>query len=253
VYDFCFPNDMLIRISLLLILAAASSSAESRAWKSADGRILQAEFVSRDSTSVIVLTEAGKQLTLPISKLHPDEIAWLNKTHSLDGPVPDPKAVFDTLLFGDDRETVTRKLKASKVVEMTSDEAFLGRSGLNGAFSTRQPVGKEKASLYFEFDGGGKLSELTLQTDLMPGTEYDSELKPTWMAFVELLGALYGKPVQKGPLPSKTSLKDGMFFPSHLWALPGDNSALLGTACSGNQYQLVVRFTRKTIKPVEIP
>ncbi len=250
---------MLTRISLLLFLAVASATAESHAWKSTDGRILQAEFVSRDASNVTVLNAAGKQVTIPLAKLHPDEIAWLNKRHSLDkpaspdGPAPDPQAVFDTLLFGDDRETVTQKLKASKVVEMVSDETFLGRSGLNGAFTTRQPIGKVKASLYFDFDGQGKLTELTLQTDLLPDSEYDSELKPTWEAFVELLGALYGKPVQKGPMPSKNSLKDGMFFPSHLWALPGDNSALLGTACSGDRFQLVVRFTRKAIQPVALP
>lgn len=244
---------MFIRFPILFLLAIAAANAESRAWKSNDGRILQGEFVSRDATNLVVLTDAGKQVTIPISKLHPDETAWLEKNHSLRGPEPDPQAVFDTLLFGDDRETVTRKLKASKIVEMTSDETFFGRSGLNGAFATRQPVGKKKASLYFDFDAAGKLTELTLQTDLMPGSEYDSGLKPTWEAFIELFGALYGKPVQDGPLPSMSSLKDGMFFPSHLWAIPGGNSALLGTACSGNQYQLVVRFTRKKIQPVEVP
>jgi hypothetical protein len=244
---------MLIRISLLIFLAVASASAESHAWKSADGRILEAEFVSRDATSVTLLTNAGKQVTIPVAKLHPDEIAWLNKNHSLSGPPPDPKAIFDTLLFGDNRETVTEKLKASKVVEMTTDETFLGRSGLNGVFFTRQPIGNVKASLYFDWTAEGMLKELTLQSELLPDSEYDSELKPTWDAFIDLLGVLYGEPVQKGPMPSKNSLKDGMFFPSHLWSIHGDSSALLGTACSGNQYQVVVRFTRKTIQPVEIP
>ncbi len=250
---------MVTRISLLLYLAVASAHAEIRPWKSTDGRILNADFVSRDATKVTVRSAAGKQVIIPLAKLHPDEIAWLNQNHSLakppssDAPAPDPKAVFDTLLFGDDRETVTKKLKASKIVEMVGDETFFGRSGLNGAFATRQPVGKEKASLYFDFDGQGKLVEITLQTDLLPDSEYDSELKPTWEAFVELLSALYGKPVQKGPMPSKNSLQDGMFFPSHLWTLPSDNSALLGTARSGNKYQLVVRFTRKSITPVALP
>lgn len=245
---------MLFRFSPLLALAVASASAgELHAWKSADGRVLQAEFVSRDANNVTVLTEAGKQVTIPVSKLHPDEITRLNKDHPLGAPAPDPKAVFDTLLFGDDRDTVTEKLKASKVVEMNSDETFFGRSGLNGTFSTRQPIGKVKAALYFDFNGAGKLRELTLQTDLLPEPEYDTELKPTWQAFIELLSMLYGKPVQQGPMPAKNTLKDGMFFPSHLWSIHGDSSALLGTACTGNQYQLVVRFTQKSIQPVEIP
>ncbi len=244
---------MSFRVPLLLIIFAATAIAESRPWKSTDGRTLQAEFVSRDATSVTVLTGAGKKVTILLTALDPQETNWLNTHHSLNGPKPDPAAVFDTLLLGDDRETVTKKLKASKVVELTTDETFLGRSGLNGVYFTREAIGKVKASLYFDWSSEDKLKELTLQTELLPGSEYESELKPTWEAFVELLSALYGKPVQKGPLPNKAALTDGMFFPSHLWALHGDNSALLGTACTGNQYQLVVRFTRKTIKPVEIP
>lgn len=254
-----FPMPMLSRISAILLAVAAFScpaSAEMRLWKSADGsKTIQGDFVKRDATTVTIRTEAGKEVTVELSKLHADEAQWLKLHHPSEttAPAPDPAAVFDTLLFGDDRETVLKKLKASKVVEMTQDETFLGRSGMNGVFSTRQKIGKVKASLYFDWDGSDKLKELTLQTDLLPDTDYKSELEPTWTAFIGLMRALYGKPVQEGPLPAMASLTDGTFSPSHLWALDGGGSALLGTARTGKKYQLVVRFTRKEIRPVEIP
>ncbi|MES2657752.1 MAG: hypothetical protein V4689_03990 [Verrucomicrobiota bacterium] len=251
---------MPLRFSVILLLAAASVSsafAETRSWKSADGvRTIQGDFVKRDATTVTIRLESGKESTIELTKLHADETKWLNANHSLAGAgngEPDPAAVFDTLLFGDSREVVEKKLKASKIVELTTDEAFLGRSGLNGVFFTRQKIGKVKASLYFDWTETGKLKELTLQTELLPDTAYKSDLEPTWAAMVELLSTLYGKPVQKGPMPTMASLGDGTFFPSHLWELEGGGAALLGTAREGKKYQLVVRFTQTKIQPVEIP
>lgn len=242
---------------LVLILAAASistASAQMRPWKNTDGsRSVQGDFVSRDAASVTIRTVAGKDIKIELTKLHPDETTWLQKNHPLGGPAPHPSAVFDTLLFGDDRKTVEEKLKASKIVETSTDETFFGRSGLNGLYWTRQKIGKVRAALYFGWTDSDKLEELTLQTDLLPESDYKSELEPTWGSFIELLSMLYGKPVQNGPMPQKETLSPGMFMPSHLWELEGGNSALLGTACEGKGYQLVVRFTRKKIEVVEIP
>ena len=256
-YGSCLLTTMFSRISAFILLAATagtSAHAEVRPWKSADGlRTLQGDFVKRDSTTVTIRLESGKETTIELAKLHPDETQWLNNHHPLGGPAPDPAAVFDTLLFGDSREVVTKKLKDSKIVESTADEVFFGRSGINGVFVTRQKIGKVKASLYFDWTEAGNLKELTLQTEFLPDTAYKSELEPTWTAMVELLSTLYGKPVQKGPLPAKESLTDGTFTPSHLWALDGGGGALLGTACDGKKYQLVVRFTQKKVQMVESP
>ena len=249
---------MLTRFSAVFLIAASFSCpafAEMRPWKSADGlKSVQGDFVKRDATTGTITLASGKEMTIELSKLHTDEAKWLNAQHPLagEGPAPDPAAVFDTLLFGDSRETVLTKLKASKIVEMTTDETFLGRSGMNGVFFTRQKIGKVKASLYFDWTEDGNLKELTLQTELLPDTAYQSDLEPTWAAMVELMSTLYGKPVQKGPMPAMSSLGDGTFSPSHLWALDG-GSALLGTARDGKRYQLVVRFTQKKIKLVEVP
>jgi hypothetical protein len=241
-------------IFLLTFLIASSGIATARPWKSSDGgRSVDGDFLKRDASSVTIRKTGGGELTIELAKLQADEVTWLNANHPLKINGPDPSAVFDTLKFGDTRETVTKKLKESKIVETTVDETFFGRSGLNGIYFTRQKIGKVKASLYFDWTPNDTLKELTVQTDLLPEEDYDPELKPTWAAFVELLSVLYGNPSVKGPMPAMNSLSDGTFSPSHLWNLDGGKSALLGTARDGKKYQLVVRFTEKSIQPVSGP
>lgn len=253
---------MLTRFTLSLILVIASAPplfAQLRPWKNADAtRSIQGEFVKRDATSVTLRTDAGKELTIEFSKLHPDETRWLDLNHPLKSPAPvapaqDPTAFFDNLTFRDTRESTLEKLKASKLVEMTTSETFIGRSGLNGIFKTRQKIGELDAFLYFDWSEAGKLKELTLQTETRPGPAYKTELEPSWKEMIELLGTLYGKPVQKGTLPPMTTLADGSFAPSHLWLLDGRGSALLGAARDGENYQIVVRFTDKKVDVVEVP
>jgi hypothetical protein len=250
---------MPLRFALTLILAIASApalSAGPRSWRSADGtRSVEAEFIKRDAASVTLRTEGGKEITILLTKLHPDDSKWLDLNHSLTPPAPpqDPAAFFDSLTFRDTRETTLTKLKASKIVEMTTDETFIGRSGLNGIFKTRRKIGNLDGFLYFDWTQAGKLKELTLQTEARPSADYKTELEPSWKELIELLNTLYGKPVQKGPLPDAATLGDGSFAPSHLWLLEGGGSALLGTARDGNEYQLVVRFTEKKVAVVEIP
>ena len=245
-------------VSCLLITSALGLHAAPREWKSADGqRSTAGELVSRDATSITILrTTDSKQLTIQLNQLDPNDRAWVNTNHPLAGtkaPAPDESAIFDTLAFGDSRETALAKLKASKFVALTTDETFIGRSGLNGIFRTRQKIGALSAMLYFDWTEDGKLKELTLQTDPLPADAYKSELEPSWKAFAELLETLHGKPVQKGTFPEMATLADGSFSPSHLWKLESGGSTLLGTARDGAKYQVVVRFTEKMIQPVEIP
>ena len=164
-------------------------------------------------------------------------------------PVP---GVYDTLKFGDDRVAVLAKLKVSKVVEMTTDETFIGRSGLNGVFRCRQKIGTLNASLYFDWTEAGKLKEINLQTDLVGEANYQVGLGPSWKDMIAVLSDINGTPVVKGSMPSKSTLADGSFSPSHLWKLESGGSVLLGVARDGDRFQVVVRFTKKAVKPVGI-
>lgn len=233
-----------------MLAASVSAFAEVRSWKTAAGTSsFKASFVKRDASSVTLRGENGKELTFELSKLHPDESRWLD----LHQPLADSSAVFDTLTFADTRETALAKLKASKIVEMTADETFLGRSGMNGAFRTRQKIGALSAMLYFDWNEAGKLKELTIQTEDQPDSAYVSALEPSWTAFIELLSSLYGAPVQSSEFPPLKNLADGSFLPSHLWKLERGGSVLLGTTKAGNTCQVCVRFSKQSKQVTELP
>lgn len=238
----------------VVLFASLLTSVDARTWKSVDAtKSFEGEFVKRELNS-ITIRKAGEEVTIDINKLHDDDKKWIELNHPIAAdPEVDPNAVFDTLTFADNRETALQKLKESKVVEMTVDETFIGRSGLNGIFRTRKKIGKVTASLYFDWTEAGNLKELTLQTDKIPADSYESDFGPSWSALIKLMSTIYGKASTEGPMPSMHSIPDGSFMPSHLWKLNNGCSALLGTAREGKQYQLVVRFTEKKIEAVEIP
>jgi hypothetical protein len=246
-------------IILLLFVSTLSLPAVVRPWKSADGqRSTSGEFVRRDATSITIKKTDGDELVIPIDQLHPNDRAWVQTKHPFDSSkvpanaVSPPKgAVFDQLVFGDTRDKVLAKLKASQCVELTVDEVFLGRTGFNGVFRTRKKIGKLSATLSFDWTEAGALKEITLQSESLPASSYPAEIEPSWQAFIKLLGSLYGKPVQAGALPRVETLADGTYSPSHLWTLDGGGSVLLGTAREGSNYQIVVRFTQQKVQPVE--
>lgn len=249
----------------LLLASALCLQAAPRLWSSADGQnAIPGDFLKRDATSITIRQTDGKVLTFPLAKLHPADRTWVNANHPLPGttpPVspttptalPNKAAVFDQLVFGDTRAQVLAKLKASKFVELTVPETFLGRTGLNGVFRTRKKIGGLDASLFFDWSDAGNLKELTLQTETLPASAYQTKIEPSWQEFITLLNTLYGKPVQQNSLPRIESLTNEAFSPSHLWSLEAGGSALLGTARDAEKYQLVVRFTQKKIQPVALP
>jgi hypothetical protein len=246
-------------ILLFLIVSTLSLPATVRPWKSADGqRSTPGEFVRRNATSITIRKTNGDEQVIPIDQLHPNDRAWVQAKHPLDSskvpanPAAAVKgAVFDQLVFGDTRDKVLAKLKASQCVEVTVDDVFLGRTGFNGVFRTRQKIGKLSATLSFDWTEAGRLKEITLQSESLPASAYPAEIEPSWQAFIKLLGTLYGKPVQAGTLPRIETLAAGTYSPTHLWTLDEGGSVLLGTAREGSNYQIVVRFTQEKIQPVE--
>jgi hypothetical protein len=248
---------MPIKPLLVLLIASAlhAAAAPPRQWKSADGsRSFQGEFLKRDAKTV-TLRRLGdtKETVLLLDKLHPDDRTWVNNNHPLAAVgMPDASAVFDELCFGDNRDAAFKKLKASKFVEMTTDEAFIGRSGLNGVFRTRQKIGGQFASLYFDWTGDNQLKEITLQTDPVPSSDRDAHLTPCWKGLIGLINTLHGKPIVSDTQIRFSSVPDGAFSPTHLWKLETGGSAQLGAARDGDKYQIVVRFTKDEIKPVVV-
>ena len=130
---------------------------------------------------------------------------------------------------------------------------YLGRTGINGVYRTRQKIGGLHCELFFDWSATETLTEVVLQTQGQPAEAYPSQLKDTWAQLVELMGALHGKPVQAGAYPGIKQVKDDMFLPSHLWKLQSGGSALLGVSMQGGRYLVVVRFTKEKVQPAHFP
>lgn len=252
-----FFQAMRRHFSILLILVGglATAPAAPRPWRSEDGqREVRGEFVSRDGAAVTIRRDDGREVRIPLDQLHPDDRTWLNAQHPAAGDeIPPESAVFDQLRFGDSRAQVLEKLKSSKFVEMTVSETFIGRTGLNGVFKTRGQVGGLDASLYFDWTEDGGLKEISLQTATFPASELNAKLRPAWQGFIPLLTTLHGKPASANPQLAVSGIADGALSGTHLWKLEGGGSAILGPARDGDQYQIVVRFTRQDIRPVPLP
>ena len=249
----------------LLLLSLAR--AESRKWMNKDGsKFIIADYVSHNQFTVTVKRVDGKIVTLGRNDLHPDDVNYVAKlptpkmtpgNSSTTGPtssapVMEDSAVFDTLKLGDSRKEVQDKIKASKMLELTVDELYLGRLGLNGSYRTKQTIGGLKCLLYFDWDSNGNLKELTLQTQPQQSNTYDGLLKSTWSELSKLMTTLHGRPLQNADFPAASSLQNDMSLSIHLWRLGGGGNALLGTSKSVEGYMVSVRFTTEKIEPIRI-
>lgn len=262
----------MMRFSSLLfflsLLCWSPLHAEPRKWRSKDGsKFIVAELVKQDALTVTVKRVDGKIFTLGKNDLHPDDAAFLKKfptsptpssnppsqtsaTKSI--PAADDQAVFDTLKLGDSRQTVMTKIKASKLLELTVDEVYLGRFGLNGSYRTKQTIGGLKCLLFFAWDEKNCLQELSLQTQPLALSSYDSSIKDTWKELTQLMTQLHGKPLQDAPYPLASELPIDSSLSSHLWRLNSGGSALLGTSRTAEGYMVSIRFTTEHIEPIKI-
>lgn len=248
-----------LTLATLLLVFASACPAEAREWRSSDGaRTFTADFVSTDGTRVTLKRSDGRIITFSLSKLHPDDQAWIltrqrpRSQRAGGSPPPDPQgAAFGDLEFGDSRGEVQEKLEKSALVEASVSETFFGRTGLNGVYRTKATIGGLKCYLYFDWTKGGSLREVTLQTQPKPASSYAS-LQANWNELIDLLNKLHGKPVQSSTYPPRGDLQDGLILGSHLWRTEEGHSVILGTGQERDQYNVVVRITSEVINPVPL-
>lgn len=224
-------------------------------WHSADGtKTFRAEYLSQDEESITVKRPDGSKQTFPRDVLHADDLAWLKKQKS-GGQQPETSTgtAFDTLDFGDSRQSVQKKLLASKIVTTKVEKTLLARTGLNGIFHTTSKIGDLACFLYFDWDAQGSLKEVTMRSDKVDDTRYDSTVKSAWSELIDLVCILNGKPLQSSSFPPMQNLSDHGFLGSHLWRTAEGNTILLGTGREENEYNVVVRFTSDRIDTSPAP
>ena len=161
--------------------------------------------------------------------------------------------VYGTLEFGDSRETVTKKLKKSSMVEQKLDSAFFGRTGLNGVFKCKAKLANLTYHLYFDWDHNGGLREITLRSERLAENKYGSGLNDAWQKANKLFTQVYGLPAQDAKYPSKSDFKGHDILITHLWHKGPYQSILIGPGINKGQCFLTIRFVNEHIKPVRVP
>ena len=241
-------------ISIFLIISSLAGAAEFRTWSNLDKtKTFEAEFVSSKANLVTLRLKSFKNITVEIDKLHVEDQQWINQNKSAQSGATvnknikkiDGNAVFDTLVFGDNRDTVTKKLYASKLVTPTVELTHIGRTGLNNVFNTREKIAGLTCSLTFNWGESGELIEITLQSEDKSAQEYSTTLKDCWKEMEQLLVSIYGKPKNSTQMAQVGTLKDDQMLASHVWDLEQGGSILLGTSKLNGSYQTVIRFTKQ--------
>lgn len=161
--------------------------------------------------------------------------------------------VYDTLLFGDSRETVVKKLQASNMVEQTLDSTYLARTGLNGVFKCKAKLAGLTYHLYFGWNEHGGLNEITLRSGGLPLASYSTALRKAWDEANALFTRVYGEPTQDGDYPDKADFGQSPILVSHVWHKGEKQSILIGPGIKGGKCFLVIRFVNRRVEPVRVP
>jgi hypothetical protein len=238
-------------LCLLTLLLLPLSASEFRPWRNNEGdKSIEGRFVKRDEFNLTILRRDHREITLPLSKIHADDVRWLNEKHPLPPPPP-PKSVgvIDELRFGDSRSEVTAKLKKSPIFETSVPDTLFARTGLNGIFHTKNKIGGYQCLLSFNWHDEGGLKEIMLQTPTEDLSSWDSKLKPCFAELVKLISALHGKPLIANEKIDLTQLQDDSMTANYLWHLESKGSVLLGPAKENGKLMVAVRFSEETYQP----
>ena len=250
---FSFNAMKALHFALTLCLCL-STFAQARAWRNLDGsKTLYGDFKSCSDTELVITDLNGAEVKIPLTMLHPDDRA---AAKTISAPVIGGESPMEQgdliagIAFGDDRDTVIAKLKASELVEGGIDERMIARTGINGVFRTARALGPHKCELFFEWSGSGGLEELTLRTSPQPRSTYKAGITSCWKEMVTLLGGELGKAALSGPLPQISAFQDDMALNTHMWRMKRGGTALVGVGQVNGQLLVSARFTLRKVQTV---
>jgi hypothetical protein len=245
-----------IVLSIILFYSSLAGAEEFRTWSNPDKtKSFEAQYLSSKDDTVLLRLKSFKNITVDINKLHVDDQLWIKQIKSDTSKAAatsnnkikevNDNAVFDTLVFGDKRAEVTRKLFESKLVSTKMSQVHIGRTGLNNIFTTREKIAGLTFSLNFNWSASDELIEVSLQSENISSQDYSTQVKSCYEELEKILISIYGKPKESTDMPGINELKDYQMLSSHVWRLDQGGSILLGTSKIDGKYQAVVRFTKE--------
>lgn len=132
-------------------------------------------------------------------------------------------ALYENLETGMDKDQVLKNLRQIKQIEGPPTDALLARTGINGVFKTRKPIGGQTFSLNFDYDRSGGLRAVVFYSRTKcRGSEYETKLKSSYKALLVGLTEKFGEPVNMPEWVAKESLQEGRIQYMHMWRVaPG--------------------------------
>lgn len=118
--------------------------------------------------------------------------------------------LYGPLETGMQESQLLSSLKSCKSLEGPGTDAYLSRTGLNGAFKTKKPIGGLYFSLHFDYDKEGALRSVSFYSNSkVSKDEYDTRLKSLYKRMLERTTGLYGPPLNMPDWIEKDSLPGG--------------------------------------------
>ena len=142
--------------------------------------------------------------------------------------------LYGPLETGLQESQLLNSLKTCKSLEGPETDAYLSRTGLNGAYKTKKPIGGLFFSLHFEYGKDGGLKAVSFYSTTKAGKEeYDTRLKSLYKRMLNGLTGLYGPPMNLPDWIEKESLPAERVLYMHMWRLQPGCCLMAGLANMG--------------------
>ena len=153
--------------------------------------------------------------------------------------------LYGPLETGMQESQLLSSLKSCKSLEGPGTDAYLSRTGLNGAFKTKKPIGGLYFSLHFDYDKEGALRSVSFYSNSkVSKDEYDTRLKSLYKRMLNGLTGLYGPPMNMPDWIEKDSLPADRVMYMHMWRIQPGCFLMSGLANAGaSGYMPIFRFS----------
>lgn len=153
--------------------------------------------------------------------------------------------LYGPLEAGMQESQLLSSLKSCKSLEGPGTDAYLSRTGLNGAFKTKKPIGGLYFSLHFDYDKEGALRSVSFYSNSKVSKDkYDTRLKSLYKRMLNGLTGLYGPPMNMPDWIEKDSLPAERVMYMHMWRIQPGCFLMSGLANAGaSGYMPIFRFS----------
>lgn len=153
--------------------------------------------------------------------------------------------LYGPLETGLQEKQLLNSLKSCKSLDGPGTDAYLSRTGLNGAYKTRKPIGGLFFSLHFEYNKDGGLRAVSFYSNTKATKEeYDTRLKSLYKRMLNGLTGLYGPPMNLPDWIEKDALPTDRVLYMHMWRIQPGCFLLAGLANMGSTgYMPVFRIS----------